>query len=512
MFYDYRYMILRLVRSQALPPGRGRHKMTIYFLPAPYHEKPKSEYHNKKGELIMSGEKDTYVNIRRSEYNRMMSTCNRVDNFDNSLRSRLDGMTNNLRNDFNHRFESVNNRFSNIDRHISGLSDEMQRIEYEQNRQIQEHARRFQQGISSLSQEMSDQRREYTRLIHEQGESFKRALQAQQQEMQTQINNIWDSMQQKEADERGIASKWMTDTTQYLDMIDANYRHTKFKPGELERLKKEMEICQGNFSQANFQAAISSSQQTYLRAAQLRMDLEHLEMEWEAHLEAAKCNATEVLAACDVQEACNFTFDTEEGAEEIAGEIDFWTNGALTEIRNQAKEETSQLESPDNLSLDELKASMGRSEKWRKKCLELSELAKNSIIASQLRNNIGQTIEDALQQAGWEVTEAVYEGEDFRQSVHVKLKNLPGDEIVTIISPETGEGNTINNKVNISFFDRTTNDESFRKNRLNSIINMFENQGLECSEPKCKPGTETQPCQDVGKLDFEKIRQRKRQI
>ena len=458
---------------------------------------------------IMSGEKDTYVNIRRSEYNRMMNTCNRMDNFDDSMRSQLNGMTHNLRNELNGRFESVNNRFSSIDRNISGLSDEMQRIEYEQNRQIQEHARRFQQSISSLSQEMSDQRREYTSLIQQQSESFKRALQAQHKELESQISQIRNAIKQKEEGEKQIASQWLSDTSTYLNMIQSDYRHTKFKPGELERLQSEMELCQGNFNQANYQAAIASSQQTFLRASQLRMDLEQMEMEWEAHLEAAKCNATEVLAACDVQDACKFTFDTDEGAEEIAGEIDFWTKGALTDIRNNAKEELKQLNAPDDLTLDELKESMGKSETWRKECFQLSDLAKNAIIASQLRNNIGQTIEDALHDAGWEVTDAVYEGDDFRSSVHVKLKNLPGDEIVTIISPEAGPENTIQNKVNISFFDRSTNDESFRHNRLKSIMDMFNNQGLECSEPTCKPGTENQPCQDNAKLDFKAVQQKK---
>jgi archaellum component FlaC len=453
----------------------------------------------------MSGEKDTIVNIRQSEYNRMMNTCNRMDNFDNSLSARLNDMSHNLRRDLNGRFESVNNRFSSIDRHISGLSDDMQRIESEQNRKIQEHARRFQQGISALSQEMSDQRREYHHLIQQQSESFKRALQAQQQELESQISQIRDSIQQKEADERQIASQWLSDTNAYLNMIHSDYRHAKFKPGELERLQSEIELCQGNFNQANYQAAIATSQQTFLRASQLRMALEQMEMEWEAHLEAAKCNATEVLAACDVQEACNFTFDTDEGAEEIAGEIDFWTKGALTEIRNLAKEELKQLNSPNDLSLDALKASMGKSETWRNECLNLSDQAKNAIIASQLRNNIGQTIEDALQEAGWEVTEAVYAGDDFRSSVHVKLKNLPGDEIVTIITPEPGPENTIQNKVNISFFDRSTNDESFRQNRLKSIMDMFQNQGLECSPARCKPGTENQPCQDISKLDLKAV-------
>jgi len=279
----------------------------------------------------MSGEKDTIVNIRRSEYNRMMNTCNRMDNFDNSLSTRINDMSHNLCRDLNGRFESVNNRFSSIDRHISGLSDEMQRIESEQNRQIQEHARRFQQGISALSQEMSDQRREYHHLIQQQSESFKRALQAQQQELESQISQIRDSIQQKEAEERQIASQWLSDTTTYLNMIQSDYRHAKLKPGELDRLQSEMELCQGNFNQANYQATIATSQQTFLLASQLRMALEQMEMEWEDHLEAAKCNATEVLAACDVQEACKFTFNTDEGAEEIAGEIDFWTKGALTE-------------------------------------------------------------------------------------------------------------------------------------------------------------------------------------
>ncbi|RLC18900.1 MAG: hypothetical protein DRI57_07850 [Deltaproteobacteria bacterium] len=138
---------------------------------------------------------------------------------------------------------------------------------------------------------------------------------------------------------------------------------------------------------------------------------------------------------------------------------------------------------------------------------ELAERAKEALLASQLRNNLGQMIEDALSEAGWEITDATYEGEDFRGAVHVKLQNLPGDEIVTIIAPEPGEGNTIQNKLNISFFDHSTNDETFRQERLRAITGIFQEQGLDCKPPVCKQGTENQPCMDNEKLDFEKVRQ-----
>lgn len=233
-------------------------------------------------------------------------------------------------------------------------------------------------------------------------------------------------------------------------------------------------------------------------------------MEWEAHLEAAKQNATEVLAACDAQTACCFTFETEEGAEEVAGKVDFWTQGALSELRGQVEAELKQLGRPDDLTLDDLKRSISQSGERRAQCLDLAEKAKEALLASQLRNNLGQMIEDALTDAGWEIADSSYEGEDFRGAVHIKLRNLPGDEIVTIITPEPGQGNTIQNKLNISFFDRSTNDETFRQERLRAITGILQEQGLDITPPVCKPGTENRPCTEDEKLDFEKVRRMKR--
>lgn len=454
----------------------------------------------------MSGEKDTYVNLRTSEYNRMMKTCRRMDNVEGNIKSNMDRMAGNLRQDFETRISAVNRRHENLEIGMAGLSSEMHRVEAEQNRRISEHAREFQRGLNALGSEMTFQRQEYTRMIQDQEQRFGRALNEQRRELEGRIQSIQDALVQKEISERDQAGQWLSDARTFIDTIGSEYRHEKFAPGALEKIRAELSLTQGNYDNRNYQAAIASAQQSYIRASELRLELERMEMEWEAHLEAARHNAAEVLAALDAQEICRFTFETEDGAKELAGEVDFWTKGGLTDLRTQVKNEINRLSVPDNMILDELKQAIEQSAQWSRESLELSEQAKEAILASQLRNNIGQAIENALIDSGWEITDAAYEGEDFRGAVHVKLQSLAGDEIVSVITPETGEDQSIKNKVSISFFDRSTNDENFRKDRLAAITDVLNDEGLDVSKPVCRKGTENQPSRDEQKLDFTQVR------
>lgn len=234
--------------------------------------------------------------------------------------------------------------------------------------------------------------------------------------------------------------------------------------------------------------------------------IEKQERQFRDALQEARLGVAQVLASCDAQESCRFTFETEDGVEEAAGEVDFWTQGALTQLRQQAEAEMRRLDAPDDLTLYDLKQSTARSEAQYAETLQLAERAKEALLASQLRNNIGQTIGEALAEANWEITDAAYQGEDFRGAVHVKLANLQGDELLTIITPEEGQSGEIRNHINISFFDRSCNDETFRENRLKAITGMLQEDGLECGRPVCAKGTENRPCEDESRLDFERVR------
>lgn len=457
----------------------------------------------------MSGEKDFLVNVGRAVYNRIMNSWRRADNPEAGFVSRLSNMASSLNRELNHRVSVLNRRYDGVEKCFGNMSAEMRRIGQEQNRRMRDQAREFQQGMEALGREMADRRWEYTKLIREQGERLSRAMEEQRRAIQGQIDAVQEALMRREAGEREQARTWLQDAEAYLNMIDGEYRHEKFKPGVLERIRAEVALSKGNFENGNYQAAVASAQQTFLRASELRLELEQLELEWEAYLEAARRNAAEVLAACEAQEIARFTFETDEGAEEVAAEVDFWTEGKLSDLRKRVEAERIRLGAPDDLSLDDLKHSVAQSETWRQESLDLAEQAREALIASQLRNNIGQAVEQALADMNWEIVDTTYEGEDFRRAVHVRMQNLQGDELVTIITPEKGKANTITNKINVSFFDRSTNDEAFRQERLKTILGVFNEEGLESTPPVCRPGTEDKSAEDLSKLDLEKVRQMK---
>jgi len=486
----------------------------------------------------MSGEKDSIVNLRRSEYNRIMNSCQRADNLEAGISRRLEQASSRLRQQMDSQIGQVQQRQNRFESALSNMSGEMQRIERDNQTRLRNLANNFQQGLNHLDQQINQQRREYMQkfaehdqrlaahdrileqqaqaireqrreymtLIQQQTEHFAQALDEQRRELEGQINTIQSHIVAKEQHAQGQAQQWLQNTQALLNAIDESYDHQKFKPGELAKLRSELQIAEGNIALGHYEAAISTTQRTYLHSQELRLELERLTLEWNAYLTAARQNAAEVLAACDTHQTAQFTFETEEGAEEVAAEVNFWTYGALSELRQQVVEEQQKLESPQNLSLEDLKQSIANSEQRRLAGEALVERAKEALIASQLRNNIAQSIEAALENAGWEVVDATYEGEDHRGAMHVKLQNFAADELVTIIIPEEAADKTIRNRLNINFFDKNTHDEAFQQERLKRIVESLNEEGLDCSQPQCAPGTENQAASEVEKLDFEKVR------
>jgi len=486
----------------------------------------------------MSGEKDAIVNLRQSEYNRMMNSCRRADNLEAGISSRLEQASSRLRQQMDSQLGQMQQRHNRFESALSNMSGEMRRIETDNHARLRSLANDFQKGLKTLDKKVNQQRRdsmqkfaehdkhlaahdrileqhaqaireqrhEFLTLIQQQSEHFAQALDEQRRELQGQIQTIQDHIVAKEQHAQGQSQQWLQDTQALLKVIDESYEHQKFKPGELAKLQNELQIAENNIAQGHYEAAIGTTQRTYLHTQELRLELERLTLEWNAYLTTARQSAAEVLAACETHQTAKFTFDSEEGAEEVAAEVDFWTHNALSKLRQQVAEEQNQLDNPDNLSLDDLKQSIAHSEQWRQESEDLVEQAKEALIASQLRNNIAQSIETALENAGWDVVDSTYEGEDYRGALHVKLQNLANDELVTIITPEKAPDKTIRNHLNIQFFDKHTNDEAFRQERLKLIVEKLREEELDCSQPQCAPGTENQPAREVEKLNFEKVR------
>ncbi len=487
----------------------------------------------------MSGEKDAIVNLRQSEYDHMMNSCRRADNIEAGISRQMEQANSRLRQQMDSQIERMQQRHHRFESALSNMSGEVQRIEKANNARLRRLAEDFNSELMQVDNKIQQQQREYTHkfaehdnrfaaherileqhadtireqrheyisLIEKQGENFAQALDEQRRELKGQIQTIQDNIVAKEQHAQGQANQWLQDTQDLLNTIDESYNHEKFKSGELAKLRSELHLAKTNIAQGHYEAAISTTQRTFLHTEELKMELELLTKKWNDYLNLACESAAEVLAACDTHQTAQFTFETEDGAEEFAAEVDFWTQGALSKLRQQVADEQQQLDNPKSLSLADLKQSIADSEQWRQESEVLVEQAKKALIASQLRNNIAQSIETALEKSGWDVVDSTYEGEDFRGALHVKLQNMANDELVTIITPEETADKSIRNRLNINFFDKNTNDEAFRQERLKRIMASLKEEDLDCSQPECKPGTENQSATEVEKLDFDKVRE-----
>lgn len=456
----------------------------------------------------MSGVKETYVQLRSSEHARLMQGLRRQDDLDSALKAAR-RERDSVQQDLRRQQEAMERRGREFEQRLKGVSDEVRRVESGFNQKLAQQAQEFRQGMASLAQRLDtrldQQREEYLDLIERQGRQFDTAMREQRRELEQQIGALATEIARKEGAKRERAGQWLADTRGLLDLIGREYRHDKFKPGALDRLRGELILAEGNVRAGDYEAAIGGIQRTFLEAQYLRQELEARELEWNAHLTMARRSAAEVLATCDAQDSCRFLLETEEGAEEVAGEVDFWTEGGLTRLRTEAAAEARRLDAAEPLTLEALKESIARSGQWREECLALAERAKEALIASQLRNNMAQTIIGTLEGAGWAVADSTYAGEDFRRAVHVRLEHLGGDEMVTVIAPEQAQG-AIRNRLDVFFYDRTTNDEANRERRLTAITGHLEAEGLSCGRPQCAPGTERVAEPPREHLDLERVR------
>jgi hypothetical protein len=250
---------------------------------------------------------------------------------------------------------------------------------------------------------------------------------------------------------------------------------------------------------------LSDAGQSYLDAQELRLELLRLEHEWNLYLDQAKTSAAEVLAVCDTQKIAEFTVDTEDGAEEVSAEVDFWTEGKLSALRNRVESEANRLKSEsEKLTLDNLKQSIADSAQWMEETGQLVEDAREALVKSQIRQNIAQSVANSFEGTDWEVKDSTYAGEDCRFSFHTKFKNLAGDEMVTIVSPEKTTGGEIRNNLQIHYFDKAK-DEKFRQALSKTIQGRMGKEGIDVGLPRWTPGSE----RDEGDrmvLDIERVR------
>lgn len=461
----------------------------------------------------MSGVKDTIVNLRQSEYNRMMQACQRVGNLDQEIRRAVQAKEQDVRREIQ---REVRERGEAFEKSLRAMDQTIADMHRSHSKALQEQARETETRYRSLDHRIDVQRSELLGLMQDQERRLDNTMAQQRREFDGKIRLIQDRLNARDSREQELAETWLRDTRSFLDFLGHQYHHEKFAPGALERLQGQLSLATQNARSQQYQAALATTQQVFLQGQELRGRLELHEMEWNLQLEEARRGAVAVIAACEAQTLSRLAFDVtnESGAQEqieIAAEIDHWTHGDLTRLLSKARETEAGLQTGllGNLSLEDLKEITQLAKTHFDELEMLAARAREAIIASQLRHNIAWRIEDALRGEGWEIKDSAYEEEDQRETLHVKLCHLNGAEIVTQIRPQETEPGKISNVVSMAFYDDSIADRRVIQSRLGKVAQSLAREGLDVGVPKEAPGFEGTVRGDEKRRDFEQVRRRR---
>lgn len=443
----------------------------------------------------MSGEK--HVLLREREYHRIMQATRQVVK-DQARIQALDRQLAQARQCMQEQQRATQARQQAFEQTVDRLSQEVQQSARTFQRRLQEQQHAFEQSVAALDQRLTEQRAEYLKLLNEQADY-----------MQQQFERI----EQRERTAEQAARQWLADADTIMAYIAAHQKHQQFAPGELEALHTEYRSSAANIQQGHYQAAIATAQVLYRRALHLQAEIEFRQLEWNTYHAELHKNARTLLAEMEVQTTAQWVLDTEAGSQSVEAEIDYWSDGSLTRLMQQMQQELTTLETQaETLTLDDLKQRLAAHADTRAELERLIAGAKERLIASQLRVNIAQDILGELEQSGWEVVESTWQGAEadgargWKNSYHVKLRDLGHNEMVTVILPEPSPNGPVDNRVQFAYYPRNNNDAGFAARQTQHMNATLQRLGLTQETLQCVPGHERTIVGDARRLDFSQIR------
>ena len=294
----------------------------------------------------------------------------------------------------------------------------------------------FDQQRRLFLQITADQRQEYMALNQGLDHKFTE-LMAEERQARQQLEL---RLTQEQSNKAQIAEDLLDDVKMIWQQIEENYQHERFAPGQLVALHRELDIASRNIKTGLTEAAIAVTQKAYLSLVDLRVELEQKEQEWLLFYNATLEELRSLIAEVQANRECEVEIGQGEDAQKFRLAVDYWTTGRLKRHEQELQQMETRLISEANiLSLAQLKAIGGQIEALQPQLGEIVEQARTEILSSQMRAEIADRVADVLGGMGYiliQPSDALYEGEDQRQAYVLKLKDVNGGEVVTIISPE----------------------------------------------------------------------------
>ncbi|MBW4596214.1 MAG: hypothetical protein KME46_25750 [Brasilonema angustatum HA4187-MV1] len=456
----------------------------------------------------MSGEKRRYVSVEEQELRKLREQDTRLRSLQRDLPERLNAIREQANRELQQRLAPLEQRSQQQEQEARKLKSNLATLELQTHQRLQQQRKEFQKAIrdseskqkqalefevtrledamregfaeqrSLFLQITAEQRQEYLALNQHLDQKFTELIDEERQARE----QLQQQLEQEKQDKATLAQNYLDDVQTIWEQIDRNYQHQRLAPGKLNEFKREINQAHGNIQNGVPEAAIATSQQTYFKLADLRLELELKQQEWEILYNAALEDLRSLIAEVQANREYEIEIGQADESQKFRLEVDYWTNGSLKQYEQELQEiETRLQKGESSLTIKEIKEIADQIEKkLQPRLAEIVEQAQQEILSSQLRAEIADKVAGVLSRMGYVLinphADSVYEENDERKAYILKLRDNNQGEVVTIISPDKEFGK---NLVSINSFGQILRDEAAQQENAEAIFDALKSQGIE---------------------------------
>lgn len=470
----------------------------------------------------MSGKKRTYTSIAIDELQRLQQEARRAAHLakSNEAMQKLNDTTNRLMRQYQNRVDQMDQRIVSLNTTIAmqeeTFSAERQKVREQLRKTVENTNKALRKQAKENITHLSTLEKEFQNGLRQNREEVIEMMAQNSQRIERKISNVRSDF----AKEMGCVKSRMDAVESSLGRINASdgvlldmareylqnaqllyqniikYRVDILCPKRRELAKKELEKAEENLRlseehSTNASVARISAQQAMENVMQLYEDVVNAQQEWEMHLQAAR----QALAVTEAQLQAGSKLELQNGEDTVPVDVDYWTDGDISELKERINGLSMQLDDPESLGLSDLDYIREAGVQVCREIQEADEFASIAVYASQDRADIAQEIADCLWDSlNLEIVTHGYQGGDMRAGHRIHLKNpITGFEMVVTQLPEESKDFVIGNSLESDILNYGTKNEEYGEKIAREALEMLRCLGVKMDSVETVQGYERRP-------------------
>jgi hypothetical protein len=385
-----------------------------------------------------------------------------------------------LRSDnFQQSYQRLEDRQEFFVKNIGDLDESLRAVEEKTAQSILLQTSAFQQNFDQLEAYI-EQNTEI--ILKQQAEVIQQILDESQYERQQEliklyegINCLYSELQRKEK----LALDFLHNSFILLESINVAYNHEELIPGVLSMEAQQLEIAKKNIQEGFYDSGLTISQISFQRLSAARIEMENILLQHDLAYNNTLLKAKQVENEIkNLQEVEPIDLSGESLRATI--NVDFWSWGNMGGLNREIQRLIHYLERrSENISFIEISKIDSKLNKIINQLPSTIAVARQNILASQIRYNIAECVVEALKEQGFVLYDSYYDGDDQRLPYQTALQNLDGSRVFITVSPSNEEPFT--NSIDIISQDYEIRTEHELRQRAAALQKALEVHGLQVS-------------------------------